>query len=204
VGPPADELARSSTDAGAPSIASRSTSPTASVATASAAGTDVAFPNLAEQALRNRIDDSIARHCERPDPDEIPVHTYASAEATYSGPMAVAAGLRCDLGSSSEPDTVWFWQPTQSWAADEFFFSVVGRRSVPLGDCATEDRAYDSWDFGGKGGRVLCLKGSRDAELYWTYEDDQILGIAVRGDGDVRTIYRWWMDHARILGGASS
>lgn len=201
--PPGEELAGSSAGAGAHSMAPRSSSPAATVAVESAAGTDVAFPNPAERALLSRIDDGVARHCERPDQDEIPIHTYGSAEATYSGPMAVEAGLRCSLGSSSEPDTVWFWQPTQSWAADEFFFSVAGRRSVPRGDCATQDHAYGSWDFGDKGGRILCLEGSRDAELYWTYEDDRILGIAVRGDGDVRTIYRWWLDHARILGASA-
>ena len=97
---------------------------------------------------------------------------------------------------------MWFWLATRSWAPDEFFFSMAGRRSVPPGECATEDRAYGSWEFGGTGGRLLCLAGSRDAQLYWTYGDEQILGVAIRGDGDLRTIYRWWLEHARILGAA--
>jgi hypothetical protein len=117
--------------------------------------------------------------------------------------MAVEAGLRCSLGSTSEPDTVWFWQPTQSWAADEFFFSTAGRREAPPGDCATEDHAYGTWEFGQNSGRILCLAGARDAQLIWTYGDEQLLGIAVRADGDLRTLYRWWRDHARTLGVAA-
>lgn len=186
-----------------------STSPTLaadeSSGTARSAGTDSsAYPNAAERALLGRIDEAVARLCERPDPDEIPVVVYAASERAYSGPLGVESGLRCSLGSSSEPDTVWFWLFTQSWAADEFFFSTAGSRSVPPGDCATEDRAHGVWEFGALSGRILCVAGSRDARLYWTYDDERVLGFALRGDGDVRTLYRWWRERARTLGAADS
>ena len=179
-----------------------SASPTAPVEAASPSAPAGEFPNTAEQALLARIDDSVARHCERPDTDEVPVLRYGGTEATYSGPMAVDAGLRCPLGSTSEPDTVWFWQPAQSWAADEFFFSTAGSRRAPPGDCATDDRAHETWEFGQNGGRVLCLTGSRDAQVIWTYRGELLLGIAIRGDGDLPTLYQWWRDHARTLGAA--
>jgi class 3 adenylate cyclase len=179
--------------------------PDASMVAASPAGTDAsAYPNAAERALLGRIDESVARLCERPEPDEIPVVVYGAAERAYSGPLAVESGLRCQLGSPSEPDTVWFWLFIESWAADEFFFSTAGSRSVPPGDCPTEDRAHGSWEFGALGGRILCIAGSRDARLYWTYDDERVLGFALRGDGDVRTLYRWWRERARTLGVADS
>lgn len=173
----------------------------AAEASGTASATEGAFPDAAERALLSRIEDVVrAPQCVRPDPEEVPVLRYEETEATYSGPMAIEAGLRCALGSTSEPDTVWYWLPTASWAADEFFFSMVGTRSAAPGDCATEDRAYGTWEFGQAGGRILCLTGSREAQLIWTYEDGQLLAIANRGDGDLRTLYRWWRDHARALG----
>lgn len=166
----------------------------------SAAAGDTPFPNAAEQALRDRIDDDVARHCQRAQPDEVPKMRYATAEAAYDGPLAIEAGLRCTLGSASEPDTVWYWHFTQVWAASEFFFQTAGTRSLPPGDCATDDRAHGSWDFGDESGRVLCVVGSRDAQLIWTYgSDERVMGTAVRGDSDVRVIYQWWREHARTL-----
>lgn len=166
----------------------------------SAAAGDTPFPNAAEQALRDRIDDDVARHCQRAQPDEVPEMRYSISEDPYSGPLAIEAGLRCTLGSASEPDTVWYWHFTQVWAASEFFFQAAGTRSRPPGDCATDNRAHGSWDFGDESGRVLCVAGSRDAQLIWTYaSDDRVMGTAVRGDSDVRVIYQWWREQARTL-----
>jgi class 3 adenylate cyclase len=186
-----------------PGGASSSGSPSVSTSSAaSAAAEDTSFPSKAEQALLDRIDDDVARHCERAEPDEVPQMTYPLPGGDpYSGPLAIEAGLRCTLGSGAEPDTVWYWHFTPVWAASEFFFQTAGRRSVPPGDCATDDRAYGRWEFGEDGGRVLCVAGSRDAQLMWTYaSDERVMGIGVRGDGDIRAMYRWWREHARTLG----
>ena len=188
-------------DAGGKTSPSASPPGTGAAASSTAAGQSPT--GIPEGTLRSRLDDSVARHCDQANADEIPVLRYGGTELNYSGPMTVEAGLRCSLGSTSEPDTVWFWQPLQSWAADEFFFSMAGRRGAPPGDCTTEDHVYGTWEFGQNSGRILCLAGTRDAQLIWTYGDEQLLGIAVRADGDLRTLYRWWREHARALGVAA-
>jgi class 3 adenylate cyclase len=177
--------------------------PTGSAATAQPSQTGVAedqpFPNSAERTLLSQIDPDVGRHCERPSADDVPVHRYAPGEAGYSGPMLIEAGLRCPLGGGSEPDTVWYWAPTASWAGDELFFQMVGSRSLPAGQCGTDDRAYAEWNFGGASGRILCFADSRNAQIYWVYDGVRVIGTAIREDGDVRVLYRWWEDHARLL-----
>ncbi len=158
-----------------------------------------AFPTEAEAALLALLDDSVARHCVRADPVDVPTFTDNPTVI----PLAHDAGLECSLGMSSQPDTVWYWRGVPGQRFDHvrsIFFQAVGRGSIPPADCASTDPAYGPWEFGATRGNLLCY-GSDDATLLWTYESENVLATAVRSDGDMRTLYRWWRDHARLLGG---
>lgn len=176
----------------APSLISAS--PSASVEPSSGA-----FPTDAEARLLARLDDDVARHCQRADPEDAPVLDEGSRDVVT--PLIHNAGLECQLGSLSEPDSVWYWQAVPGQRLEQvssIFLQAVGRRLIPPGDCATDDFAYGRWEFGPSQGGLLCY-GSRNATLVWTYEDESILASAIRSDGDMRALYRWWRDH-RLLG----
>lgn len=161
-----------------------------------------AFPTDAEASLLARLDDDVARHCQRADPEDVPELEEGSSVVT---PLAHNAGLKCTLGSASEPDTVWYWQAVPGQRSEQvsnIFFQTAGRRSIPPGDCATGDLAYGRWEFGSSQGGLLCY-GSRNATLMWTYEDDFILATAIRSDGNMRALYAWWRDH-HLLGASGS
>jgi class 3 adenylate cyclase len=160
---------------------------------------DAAFPTDAEEQLLERLDDTIARHCLRADAADVPVYDQGFGQVN---PIAYDAGLECQLGSTSEPDTVWYWSavPGQYYEPiGSIFAQTAGRRSLPPGDCATDDVAHGRWEFGAEQGRLLCY-GSRNATLMWTYDDANLLASAERSDGDVRALYNWWREHARLLG----
>jgi hypothetical protein len=158
-----------------------------------------AFPTEAEARLLARLDDTIARHCLRADAADVPELDEGYLVVT---PLAYDAGLECRLGSTSEPDTVWYWSAVPGQRDEQvsaIFSQTAGRRSLPPGDCAEADVAYGRWEFATAQGRLLCY-GSRNATLMWTYDDENLLASAIRSDGDMRTLYSWWRDHARLLG----
>ena len=160
---------------------------------------DPAFPTEAEARLLARLDESIATHCQRADPADVP-QLEEMAGQVFS--LAHDAGLECRLGLTSEPDVAWFWSAVPGQRLEmvsNIFFQTVGRRTLPPGDCATEDVAYGRWEFGQTEGNLLCY-GSRNAILMWTYDDENLLASAIRSDGEMRPLYAWWRDHARLLG----
>lgn len=187
-----DQVASGSQPSGAFIQAAPSSSTSPALATASA------FPNDREARLLARLDEAIARHCLRADRADVP----ELDEGAVVTPLAYDAGLECRLGLGSEPDTVWFWSAVPGQRHDQvnaIFLQAVGRRSLPPGDCAEVDLAFGRWQFGASQGRLLCY-GSRNATLMWTYDDENLLASAERSDGDMRTLYAWWREHARILG----
>ena len=188
-GPTASEAADPSTSGGASSPRGSPSVPEAS---------DTAFPTEAEARLLARLDETIARHCDRADAAHVPEYDEGNGQIN---PMAQDAGLECGLGSTSEPDTVWYWSavPGQYYEPiGSIFAQTAGRRGLPPGDCATTDLAHGRWEFGATQGRLLCY-GSRNATLMWTYDDENLMAIAVRSDGDMRALYTWWREHARLL-----
>jgi class 3 adenylate cyclase len=161
--------------------------------------TESAFPSDQEARLLARLDETIARHCLRANAADVPEFDGGYGRIT---PLVHDAGLECRLGSTSEPDTVWFWSAVPGQYFEEvslIFAQTAGRRSLPPGDCATSDVAFGPWEFGTAQGRLLCY-GSRNATLMWMYDDENLLATAIRSDGDMRVLYRWWREHARLLG----
>ncbi|MEA2652484.1 MAG: adenylate cyclase, partial [Chloroflexota bacterium] len=145
---------------------------TGGASTASPVATDSAFPTETEKRLLARLDETIARHCVRPDEADVPVYRRDVGPSSDQ-PLPYDAGLECRLGLTAEPDTVWFWSavPGQYFElVSAIFFQEAGRRSLPPGDCATADVAVGRWELGAAQGGLLCY-GSRNATLMWTYDD---------------------------------
>jgi hypothetical protein len=178
---------------------------------ASPGGTDVsptpqsnpaAEREAANDRLAARIDPDVARLCTSADPDDAPIVVIPFSA---TGPLETVAGLRCVLGGSAAPDVVYFWrgafetEPAHGGGTEDAFFFIAADRNVAPGDCATDTRAWGTWEFVGSGGKLLCSRFGGEALLLWTYDVDPIIGLAEREDGDSQRLYRWWLDHARVL-----
>lgn len=180
---------------------------------ASGATESAAYPDLAERELLSRLDDEIAEHCERADPDDRPRLNVDRALAGLGGtglarvPIPVSAGLACAIPSSSAPSLLHYWRPNAYLdfeavgLAEAVIISDVASFQIPRGDCASERPAYGRWEFGDMGGRMLCRTSYGDAILEWTYDGLPIIAVAVRRDGDADSLVRWWREEARFLRG---
>jgi hypothetical protein len=160
---------------------------------------DGAFPNAAEQTLLARIDPAIARLCRRAATSDYPLF---QAEAGYYGPLPIQAGLRCALGGS-QPDSLFIWGVAATNGGgstpDAYFFRRVSLTKATVGDCATDDRAYEDWSYGLITGRLLCAASPARARLDWIYDGEDVIATAERDDGDRAALYRWWLETGRSI-----
>jgi class 3 adenylate cyclase len=185
------------------------TSPsTSSSASASALPDPDAYPNAAEAELLAKLDESVAVHCRRADDDERPVYRIDPLEAADQGvpsrlPVSVDAGVRCEIPSIAAPDTfhLWVTRSTYRIAGVELPAALILNKAGALvrGDCSSQVSAYDRWALGDAGGWLLCREDHGDAVIEWSYDDRSIYGIAVRRDGDLSALLRWWSAEARLL-----
>ena len=184
----------------------------ASVDPSAASASPSSDPQAAAEAeLIARLDESIAPHCERADPDDRPAFRIDSATAEQYGlenPVLIgyAAGVICEITSFTAPDELSYW-----WARQTIDFGAVdvpeallhneaGRGGIPLGgDCADGAPAFGEWEHLGSSGMILCRELYGDAVLRWTYDGTPILGQASRRDGDLAALLRWWEAEARLL-----
>ncbi len=182
----------------APVVRSSGPSPSAPVAVGP-------FPSAEEAALLARLDPAIADHCKRADPDERPRLPNRPDLGSGTILIPVNAGVACTIPSTLAPSVVTYWsmKPFIDWTATEIPVAQIageaGRLGIPPGDCATQASAYGRWEFGGSGGRVLCRTFQGDAILKWSYDGLPVLAVAVRHDGDTKTLYEWWRDRGRFL-----
>jgi hypothetical protein len=115
--------------------------------------------------------------------------------------------ITCSVGRSVGLDAVWFWHielgntfgmPSKPV---ELVRNHAGRFGVfPGGEgCQASHRAVEEWTFGETSGLLLCYSSSDgDAILEWGYDEEFVLGKAVRHDGDMAALLRWWTDNARF------
>jgi hypothetical protein len=123
-------------------------------ATATPSPDPAAQREAANERLRSRIDDEVARLCTAADPEDAPTVYLLDPEPPR--PLVTLAGLRCDLGGGGAPDVVSYWlaereevlQNRRPDSALYAFFSTAGERNISPGDCATETRAWGPWEFG--------------------------------------------------------
>ncbi|MDQ2941677.1 MAG: hypothetical protein M3R05_05755, partial [Chloroflexota bacterium] len=174
-------------------VASRSGKPTL------AASEDSAFPNAAERALQARIDPAIARLCDR-----APTSDYPKAALPGETPITfpVQAGLRCALGGSQPDAVILLAVPPEFTGAvtSEFWFGLrVSLAKAPVGDCATDDKAYLKWSYGLRAGKLLCTASQARARIDWIFDGQDLIATGVRDDGDGAALYRWWIETGRVI-----
>jgi class 3 adenylate cyclase len=172
----------------AATLSSPSTRPSAS---ASALPDPDAYPNAAEAELLTKLDESVAGHCQRADDEERPVYRIDPLEAADQGvpprlPVSVDAGVRCE---------------TYGIAGVELPAALILNKASALArdECSSQGSAYERWALGDAGGWLLCREDHGDAVIEWSYDDQSIYGIAVRRDGDLSALLRWWSAEARLL-----
>jgi class 3 adenylate cyclase len=180
--------------ASAAAVASASASPSASTGE---------FPTDAERSLLDRLPTGIdPGSCERADPDRTPrVRPFEDLVI----PMATIAGVTCQPAGSEAPDSLGFWHAGRSLSGRDVdlvtvaFLYKVSLSELARGSCETESDVYGPWEFGPLSGMLLCRKIEGDAEIVWTYEEADIIASALRRDGDLDSLLRWWREH-RLLG----
>ncbi|MBA3779581.1 MAG: hypothetical protein H0X16_09855, partial [Chloroflexi bacterium] len=139
-----------------------------------------------ERNLLERVPTGVAEHC-RTAPDDALVNATAT--------------VRCELPLGSGADTVWwdyFETRGQTILALDRIAAARDLPDEPCGPNVPEGRG--EWRVGStlSGGR-LCYLDESQAWVTWTYPPEQILGRAVRTDGDFRALDGWWADTAAFL-----
>lgn len=167
------------------------------------------FPNASERELLARFDDLVADACERADPEDRPRFHVGEEGIRILGrafePIQVDAGLTCEIPSFGAPDLVQLWATRHTMdfspadVPEALIFNRAGALEISRGDCSTQQVAFDRWAFGNLGGMLLCRIDHGDAIIEWSYDDRPILGAAVRRDGDLSALLRWWEAEARLL-----
>ena len=176
------------------------------------AGIEAPFPNPEEERLLLLVQEPYRMECERGLGRDAPGIWFRSAPSGATGPwvnepVPYQGSITCPVGRSVGPDTVWYWhvrpttQLTLSVNPIELVRNHAGRFAVFRGGegCEASRRALEEWSFGQTTGLLLCYTSSDgDAVLEWGYDQADILGRAVRHDGDMAALLGWWMDNARF------
>lgn len=168
------------------------------------------YPNAAEADLVAAFDEALLDNCKRADPDDTPRLNLGAGIPGFNRaprePIRTEAGVECVIASFGAPDLVMLWATTRTmdYRAEDVPAALIANRAgtlgIPPGDCSTQVAAYDRWAIGDLGGRLLCRIDEGDAVIEWSYDGRPILGMAVRRDGDLASLLRWWTAEARLVG----
>jgi len=171
------------------------------------------FPDEYESFLLSSIDPELAEDCELADPEDVPRLGVDRELAGLPGtgyarvPIPVRGGVACSVLSAFAPSELHYWYTAPFLdfqgagdLSEAVVLSDVGRLAIPLGDCTRESPAYGHWEFGDSAGWIQCRESDGDALILWNYDDQPIVGVAQRNDGDMGKLIEWWLDHARFRG----
>jgi class 3 adenylate cyclase len=183
--------------------------PEATQATSATPSDAGAYPNAAEAELLSKLDESIRDDCARADDDDRPRFNLGEGIPAFGRaprePIQIDAGLACEIASFGAPDLVQLWATRRTLDYDPadvppaLIANRAGSLGIPSGDCSTQNVGYDRWTLGDLGGWLLCRVDDGDAVIEWSYDDRPILGMALRRDGDLAALLRWWTAEARLL-----
>ena len=187
-------------------------SPMPSPSATAVAGIDAPFPNAEEQGLMLLVAEPNRPECERGLERDRPGIWFRDSLSGTTGPwvhdpVPYQGSITCPIGRSVGPDTVWYWhvrhvsQRGFTIVPVELVRNHAGRFNVfPGGDgCEASHRAVEDWEFGETTGLLLCYASSDgDAVLEWGYDESEVLGKAVRHDGDMAALLEWWTENARF------
>ena len=193
-----------------PAVGSPVGSSLAATAGASQTTDPDAFPTTAEAELLDAVGDDIRNSCDRADLGDRPVILVDAATAQEFGitdeeRVAARVGIGCEIPSVSAPDSFHLWVTRQVVdfrsvdVPEALILNRAGRLGISLGDCSDGAPAYNRWELGDVGGWLLCREDFGDAVIEWSYDDHALFGRAVRRDGDLASLLRWWTAEARLM-----
>jgi class 3 adenylate cyclase len=202
--PPAEAIDPSATaalgsPAGSPSTPDR-------ISPAASAGMTAAFPSALEADLLELVEPAYHPRCERSAPGSMPRYWGPGPRGVGDAPTSVwrdpafAAGVSCQAFGIAAPDELAYWILSDIWVenVEELIANRAGLADAAPGECGADLPAIQTWTAGPVAGRLLCHRSDEgEAQLLWTYSGTEILGRAVRTDGDMNALLRWWNDEAR-------
>lgn len=166
------------------------------------------FPNEDEVALVELLGPGPIGECQRMAQEDAPRAFYPDArEIVRPHDIDFVAGVDCALGGISGPDRAWMWRlPRASLgrttfvpSPDEIVSLEAQRAGAASGQCASEVPALEPWSFGTHQGLLLCYEtDTGDAIVMWTYDDETLIGKAIRDDRDMASLLAWWTEVARF------
>ena len=182
-----------------------------SASPASSASPDEAFPTASETRLLGLIGERERERCLRADTGDTPI---LEVELLPSGRRDVRragseAGIVCELGGISAPDSLWLWElrpPPRAVGTrpDPAAVSIAahgGLVGATPGTCREARPAIESWSFGDSHGTLVCHEtDDGDAVLLWVHEDSRLFAKAVRNDRDMSALLDWWEGVGRFAG----
>ena len=178
---------------------------------ASSASPDAAFPTASETRLLGLIGERERERCVRADTDDTPI---LEVELLPNGRRDVRradseAGIVCELGGISAPDSLWLWElrpPPRAVGTrpDPAGISIAahgGLVGATPGTCREARPAIESWSFGESNGTRVCYESDTgDAVLLWVHDDSRLFAKALRDDRDMGALLDWWEDIGRFAG----
>jgi class 3 adenylate cyclase len=162
-----------------------------------------AFPTTAEAGLMELVDERYEASCTRAPANSTPLITEVVPRELGGGttqrPVAFSAGIVCSPFLADTPDQLAYWRVSDWWVAgpDELITNRAAVIGASAATCGDEQSAFHTWSAGPTSGRLLCHATTSVATLYWTYDGTDVLGKAVRDDGDMAALMAWWNDEAR-------
>lgn len=123
--------------------------------------------------------------------------------------MATSGGIHCQFSRSrGDPSSVWMWRlsqttnPSAPVNAGEWMASHGAQVRAVDGVCTPDETpVLETWTFSGRSGQLLCFTSvTGDAIVYWTYDETNVLGKAIRDDRDMAVLLDWWRAEARLAG----
>lgn len=181
-------------------------------APASAEPGEASFPSAQEAQLLAYVSRDARESCERATFDDRPrFRDYRGLAPSQmsTAPMtaiSVSAGVKCSFSSVIAPRQLEYWQvgqvPDGPAGSSGVLLTKAGEVGATPGSCVEGGPRHERWSVGDRRGELLCyVTRHGDAIIYWTYERTDVLGRAMRPDGDLAALVRWWTTEARLAPG---
>lgn len=165
-----------------------------------------AQPSNTDAYLLTFVDERFHPSCRHVHTDEIP--RYVGIRNDVPGPnswvIPIRGGIVCEPFDLEGPDELKLWDVGQAvffgardGQATDVLFNIAGRLGASRGSCGETAPALEAWAAGPLSGHLLCVRGTQ-ASVYWTYDGSDVLGGAVREDGDLESLLAWWAQDARL------
>jgi hypothetical protein len=77
--------------------------------------------------------------------------------------------------------------------ASVYIGALASKYGLPVGSCATDNRAQEVWTSRSGSGMLACMNPYEGRPwIYFTFDKGKYLAFATRDDSDYAALYRWW------------